>query len=177
MGLSIGQSAASLTRSPRVDVGDLARDATVAAARELRPGQSTQETERPGLRRVQRDPAKDRAVNTPGAALSTIDKGVSNARRLVPNVEDILDLARERFNDNKEARSQRLENQRAEAREKAAQRERPVLPDPVQNLGRFFGQQEKGPESLGLPQNPVGNENPRIQFSGAQSRPTFEAFA
>lgn len=177
MALSIGQSSTDIARSPRVDVGDLARDATVRAARELRLGQQDDAAKRGGAAvffERKDDLSKQRAVNAQGAALNTIDKGVKNARRIVPDVEDILDLARERSTQSREARLAAQEAEREQARQRP---EQPARPAPAPEVSRFFGQKPEGPTTLGLPSNPVGNEKPVVSFSGAQPKPAFELFA
>jgi len=177
MALGIGQSNTDLARTPRVDVGDLARDATARAARELRLGQEDGAAKRGGAAAFfnrKEDPANQRAVNAQGAALNTIDKGVKNARRIVPDVEDILDLARERFTQSREARQAALEAEREQARQRPEQSARPA---PAPEVSRFFGQKAEGPTTLGLPSNPVGNETPVVKFTGAQPKPAFELFA
>ncbi|MFM1920548.1 MAG: hypothetical protein RLZZ303_2182 [Candidatus Hydrogenedentota bacterium] len=114
MGLNIGQSALELGRVSRSDVGELARQAASAAAREARPGVRAQEgSVRPGLN-PSASGIDQRAVNGPAAALRTIDSGVASARQIVPDVQDILAIARERFTELEAAREARLEEQRAE---------------------------------------------------------------
>lgn len=177
MALSIGQNTASFARSPRVDVGDLARDASAAAAREVRLGQSGEPgklNRQAGFFDKKEQLEQQRAVNAQGAALSTIDKGVKNARRIVPDVRDILDLAKERFTEGREARLAELEAERTANRERP---ERSSRPAPAPEVSRFFGQKTEGPTTLGLPSNPVGNEKPVVNFTGAQPKPAFELFA
>lgn len=181
MALAIGQSTASFARAPRVDVGDLARDASAAAAKEVRLGKAGEQDKGAGPRGFfEKDEpiSAQRAVNAQGAALSTIDKGVKNARRIVPDVKDILDLAKERFTQSREARLAEQEASREASRnESRARAEQSARPAPSPQVSRFFGQEEEGPKVLGLPQNPVGNEKPVVNFSGAQPKPSFDIFA
>ena len=114
MGLNIGQSALELGRISRADVGELAREAASASARNARPGtRAREDSVRPGIN-PSASGIDQRAVNGPAAALRTIDRGVASARQIVPDVQDILAIARERFTELEAAREARLEEQRAE---------------------------------------------------------------
>ena len=181
MALAIGQSTASFARTPRVDVGNLARDASAAAAKEVRLGKAGEQDKGAQLRGFfEKDESFTslRAVNAPGAALSTIDKGVKNARRIVPDVKDILDLAKERFTQSREARLAEQEASREASRDETrARTEQSARPAPSPQVSRFFGQEDEGPKVLGLPRDPVGNEKPVANFSVAQPKPSLDIFA
>lgn len=144
MGLSIGQSAQSLGGVSRPDVGDIARQAAVAAAVRVRPGGTTSSgrgpEERPGVNPSASGLGQS-AVNGPAAALRTIDQGVASARQLVPDVQDIVEILRERFTESEAARTARLEEQRAaeaETEEEVAARpEERLLPEPSPRTSEF----------------------------------------
>lgn len=112
--MNIGQSPLELARVSRTDVGELAREAASAAARETRAGaRAREDSVRPGIN-PSASGIDQRAVNGPAAALRTIDRGVASARQIVPDVQDILAIARERFTELEAAREARLEELRAE---------------------------------------------------------------
>ncbi len=144
MGLNIGQSAQSLGGVSRPDAGDIARQAAAAAAAKLRPGASAPsgrgQEERPGLNPSASGLGQN-AVNGPAAALRTIDRGVASARQLVPDVQDIVEILRERFTESEAARTARLEEQRAaeaeSADEEAERPEERLLPEPSPRTSEF----------------------------------------
>lgn len=141
MGLNIGQSALESGRVSRSDVGELARQAASAAAREARPGLRPQEASvRPGIN-PSASGIDQRAVNGPAAALRTIDSGVASARQIVPDVQDILAIARERFTELQAAREARLEEQRAEQADEQTSETTPpeerVLPEASRQTRAF----------------------------------------
>lgn len=159
VGATIGQAARDFTRSSQVSVGDLARQAANAATRELRLGTA----EADGFRRRGDSPEQQRVFNAPSAALRTIDRGVENARKVVPQVEDILELARERFSESEQARQAREAEQRAEAGDRANAEPAPqperTTPEPSPQVARF--QQQAAPQPEPAPTAPADQQPAR----------------
>lgn len=139
MGLIIGQTALQLANQGRGGVGDFAREATANKAREAARNLSGGgEVRRPGERRTQ-SVIESRAVTGPAAALRTLDRGVASARRIVPKVEDILDIARERFVESRAQRQAALREQQQEAAGRGASK---LLPAASARVRQVFQPRE-----------------------------------
>lgn len=176
--MNIGQSALELGRVSRTDVGELAREAASAAARETRPGaRAREDSVRPGIN-PSASGIDQRAVNGPAAALRTIDRGVASARQIVPDVQDILAIARERFTELEAAREARLEEQRAEQSDEnpeGAPPEERVLPEASRQTRAFEASNNATePRSQDRPGNGPAATEPQPD-SGSRAR--FDVFA
>jgi hypothetical protein len=133
MATAIGQNIAQYAAFSGGSSG-AAQLAAAAAARGVRLGQAN-ETGRPTIN-PSATGLQEGAINGPSAAQRTIVSGVESARKIVPNVEDILDIQRQRVADSEAARRAQLEEARAQEEESTQDTER-LLPEPSREAARF----------------------------------------
>ncbi|MBI1320980.1 MAG: hypothetical protein GC168_18805 [Candidatus Hydrogenedens sp.] len=133
MATAIGQNLSAFYPA-QGGTGEAAQLAASAAARGVRigsSGEAAQQGINPSATGLQ-----DNAVNGPSAAQRTILQGVESARRIVPDVKDILDIQRQRVAESEAARQAQLEEARAQEDARAQDTER-SLPEPSRDASRF----------------------------------------